>query len=107
MFSITFYGQGWKEKLSEATDNFDTPVNKKMIMKVSGLNPGYGATCIALLISATTILKESSKMPGNGGVFPPGAAFKNTSMIEELQKNGFKLKSKEQARNNSYEFDWL
>jgi short subunit dehydrogenase-like uncharacterized protein len=91
MFTITFYGEGWKEKLSESNEEFPMPINKKMITKVSALNPGYGATCVALLLSATTILRESSKMPEAGGVFPPGAAFKNTSMIEELQKNGWKF----------------
>lgn len=42
-----------------------------------------------MLLSATTILKESSKMPGTGGVLPPAAAFKNTSLIKELQNNGW------------------
>jgi short subunit dehydrogenase-like uncharacterized protein len=88
-FTMTFYAEGWNEKLAEATDEFTTPINKKLVTRVSALNPGYGATCIALLISATTILKEAEKMPEAGGVFPPGAAFKNTSMIDELQKNGF------------------
>lgn len=88
-FEMLFYGQGWKETLAEPTDQFDVPMNKKMIVRVVGNNPGYGATCIALLLTATTILKESSKMPSTGGVFPPGAAFKNTNLIKELQKNGF------------------
>lgn len=88
-FEMLFYGQGWKETLAESTDQFDSPMNKTMIVSVVGKNPGYGATCIALLLAATTILKESSKMPSTGGVFPPGAAFRNTSLISELQKNGF------------------
>ena len=62
-FSITLKASGWTEKLAEPTDNYKDPPNKKMITKVSGKNPGYGSTCIALLISAITILKESDKMP--------------------------------------------
>lgn len=52
---------------------------------------GYGATCVALLLSATTILNENQKMPGNGGVLPPGAAFAKTDLISNLSKNGFKF----------------
>lgn len=62
-FSITFKAQGWPEKLSEPTDNHTDPPTKKMITKVTGVNPGYGATCVALLVSALTILNESKKMP--------------------------------------------
>jgi short subunit dehydrogenase-like uncharacterized protein len=90
-FEIFCHGQGWKEKLAEPTDQFTTPINKRMTVKVSGNNPAYGATCVALLLAATTILKESAKMPEAGGVFPPGAAFKNTNLIEQLEKNGFKF----------------
>lgn len=87
-FEMLFYGEGWNEK-SDATQKFDLPPNKKMTARVVGKNPGYGATCVALLLTATTILKESEKIPEAGGVFPPAAAFKNTSLIKELQKNGW------------------
>jgi hypothetical protein len=62
-FSITFIAKGWTEKLAEPTDQHKNSVNKEMITKVSGVNPGYGATCTLLLIAAITILKESDKMP--------------------------------------------
>lgn len=63
VFEMIFHGEGWKEKLSDPGDKYVTPVDKTMITKVTGRNPGYGATCIALLLTATTILKENSKMP--------------------------------------------
>lgn len=88
-FEMMFAGEGWKETLAEPTDTYETPMNKKIITKVTGHNPGYGATCVALLLAATTILKDNSKMPNTGGVFSPGAAFKNTSLIADLCKNGF------------------
>lgn len=90
-FLMYFYGEGWtkKEKLAEPTDQYKTPPTKKMITKVTGTNPGYGATCVALLLTATTILNEKSKMPSTGGVFPPGAAFAKTNIIQELCKNGY------------------
>lgn len=52
---------------------------------------GYGATCVALLLSATTILNEFDKLPGTGGVLTPGACFAKTDLISNLGKNGFKF----------------
>lgn len=65
-FAIYFRGEGWdkEEKLLEPTDQFKSPPTKKIVTKVSGTNPGYGATCVALVLSALTILRESDKMPG-------------------------------------------
>lgn len=87
-FKITIKANGWpsSEKLAEPTDQFKDPPSKNMIAKVTGQNPGYGATCVALLLSAVTILQDSDKMPGNGGVLTPGAAFGKTNMIAELEK---------------------
>ncbi|XP_058058103.1 saccharopine dehydrogenase-like oxidoreductase isoform X2 [Anopheles bellator] len=92
-FAIYFNGQGWDkaEKLLEPSDQYKSPPKKRILTKVSGTNPGYGATCVALILSATTILHEHKKMPGNGGVYPPGAAYAKTSMIEKLCENGFKF----------------
>lgn len=92
-FAIYFKGEGWNRDQDqlEPSDQFKVPPNKKLKVKVSGTNPGYGATCVALLLSATTILNQSDKMPSTGGVFPPGAAYYKTNLIEELCKNGFKF----------------
>ncbi|XP_053681527.1 saccharopine dehydrogenase-like oxidoreductase [Sabethes cyaneus] len=92
-FAIYFKGEGWNkdEAMLEPSDQFKAAPNQKIKVKVSGTNPGYGATCVALLLSATTILKQSDKMPSTGGVFPPGAAYSKTNLIEELSKNGFKF----------------
>lgn len=65
--------------------------NRTNIYKYISLCAGYGATCVAVLLAATTILKESDKLPGNGGVLPPGACFAKTNLIAELCKNGFKF----------------
>ncbi|XP_048512831.1 saccharopine dehydrogenase-like oxidoreductase [Athalia rosae] len=90
-FAITFKATGWTEALAEPTDAHTGPPNKEMITKVTGVNPGYGATCTAVMTAALTILKEADKMPDNGGVLPPGAAFGKTSIIEELNKHGLKF----------------
>jgi hypothetical protein len=88
-FEYWSLGKGWKQKIENADEQIDIPMDKTMVTRVSAVNPGYGATCVALLLSATTILKESDKMPFNGGVLPPGAAFRNTNIIQDLCKNGF------------------
>lgn len=119
-FSITFYGKGWPEKLSEPTDVHTTEPSKRMVTRVTGTNPGehkwtfgssstlnahltnrkfvflhdflgYGATCVSLLLSATTILKQKEKLPARGGVFAPAACFAKTNLLEKLSKNGFKF----------------
>ena len=88
LFTNTLVGEGWDEHLDEPTEARNGPPNKRMIVKVKGKNPGYGATCTTLLLSAYSILNESDKMPGRGGVYPPGAAFAKTSIISELSKHG-------------------
>lgn len=90
-FSITFRAVGWTEKLTEPTDVRKEPPNQVLITEVKGKNPAYGATCIMLLTSAITILKESDKIPANGGVLSPGAAFGKTSLIEELNKKDIRF----------------
>jgi len=93
-FVMTMKALGWpkSEKLAEPTDQYTDPPSKTLMVKVSGPNPGYGSTCVALLSTAKTILKDSDKMPGNGGVLPPGAAFAKTSLISELEKHEHGIK---------------
>jgi len=93
-FSMTMKAEGWpnSERLAEGSDQFKSPPSKTLLVKVSGPNPGYGSTCVALLSTALTILKESDKMPGTGGVFPPGAAFAKTGLISELEKHEHGIK---------------
>ncbi|XP_019695990.1 saccharopine dehydrogenase-like oxidoreductase [Harpegnathos saltator] len=88
---ITFKAVGWSEKLSEPTDKHTEPPNKELIVKMNS-GSAYDATCIAVILSAIMILKEADKFPNNGGVLSPGAAFRNTSLIEEMDKNNIKYK---------------
>lgn len=89
-FTMTFYGEGWSERGATPEEHTAKP-NKTMITRVSGRNPGYGFTATALLLAGITILKESDKMPGKGGVLPPGAAFAKTSLQQELTSHGLKF----------------
>ncbi|XP_075975993.1 saccharopine dehydrogenase-like oxidoreductase isoform X1 [Anticarsia gemmatalis] len=85
-FSFDMIGEGWEE----GADIDKTKPNKRVMGKVSGVNPAYGATCVALLSSAIIILKESDKMPGTGGVMTTGMAFKDTTLINYLNENNLK-----------------
>lgn len=87
-FEMIFNARGWSGKANATEDELKIPTNKTMITRVWTKNPAYGATSAALLLSATTIIKENAKMPG-GGVITPGIAFRKTNMIKELQKHGF------------------
>lgn len=103
-------GEGWSEKLAEPTDEFKSPPNKTISVKVSTRNAAYGATCTAAVLSAIMILTESDKMPNGyatgwyfidihllnptcfrGGCYTPGVAFGNTSLIQKLDKYGMKF----------------
>ncbi|XP_018354212.1 PREDICTED: saccharopine dehydrogenase-like oxidoreductase isoform X2 [Trachymyrmex septentrionalis] len=90
-FSVTFNASGWTEKLAEPTDQHADPPNKKVITRMSSDSTGYELTSIAVILSAITILNETDKMPDNGGVLTPGAAFGKTSLIEKLIKHNIKF----------------
>ncbi|KAH8246848.1 hypothetical protein KR032_001996 [Drosophila birchii] len=93
-FRMTMKATGWpkSEQLAETSDQYSSPPNKTLTVRVTGPNPGYGSTCVALLSTAKTILNESDKMPSTGGVLPPGAAFRATSLISELEKHEHGIK---------------
>ncbi|CAK1541230.1 unnamed protein product [Leptosia nina] len=86
VFSFLLLGVGWPEGA-----DLNTPPTKKLTVKVSGVNPGYGATVVAVLFSAITILKEKEKMPPQGGVLTTGVAFRNTEIIKNLHENNLKF----------------
>lgn len=56
--------------------------------KVSGPHPGYIGCSICTNQAALTVLEESDKMPSTGGVFTPGTAFSQTSLIHRLNQHG-------------------
>lgn len=62
-FHFLLVGEGWPETQLEPTDEFSTPPEKRLLAKVSGRNPGYGATCLMLAMSAVMILTEGHKLP--------------------------------------------
>jgi len=82
-FSIHFLGKGWKEG-----DDRDKPPTSTIAAKVTGPHPGYPTCAICVNQSALMVLEEKTNLPLNGGVFTPGTAFRNTSLIKRLNENG-------------------
>ena len=58
--------------------------NRKVTTVVKGKNIGYGATCECIVQSALVILQEMDKMPNAGGVYAPGYAFAETTLVQRL-----------------------
>ncbi|CAG7834942.1 unnamed protein product [Allacma fusca] len=92
LFSFHLVASGWSKKLKNPQDEHAEPPNKKMELVVSGVNPGYRATAAMLLQSAISILQEKDKMPSTGGVYTPGVAFADTTLVERLQSRGIKFR---------------
>jgi len=62
-FALTLVGRGWSEKLAEPTDSHSEDPKKEMVVRVSGLEPGYIATPICMVHAAVIILREADKLP--------------------------------------------
>ncbi|RVE53546.1 hypothetical protein evm_001687 [Chilo suppressalis] len=75
-FKLTLLGKGVGEDLKE----------KSLKVQVSGADPGYETTSIAVVISALTLLVENAKIP-KGGVLGVGAAFRDTNIEDRLMQN--------------------
>ena len=88
-FYITMYGEGYSEGGS-ALNRVEKP-DKTIVVRVGGPEAGYVTTPIAMVQAALVIVKEKNKLPEQGGVYSPGAAFFQTSLIERLQQNGMKF----------------
>lgn len=86
--SLIFIGQGWRGEAAPEQDSSNNPPNAKLIARFSADDPFYGVTGDAVTLAAMVILEEGNKLPESGGVYTPGAAFLNTSLMDRLQKNG-------------------
>ena len=86
-FEMKLFGKGWQGQDEGSLTDLG-PETTEVLVTVKGKNVGYGSTCECLVQSALVILQESNKMPGNGGVYTPGYAFKDTTLVERLHENG-------------------
>jgi len=90
-FELTLVGEGWKNRVDP--DKTSPPPNRRVITTVKGKNIGYGATCECMVQAALVILLETNKLPSMGGVYPPGYAFAETTLIKRLNERDVTFKS--------------
>ncbi|EDW10260.1 saccharopine dehydrogenase-like oxidoreductase [Drosophila mojavensis] len=88
-FKLILKATGWP---SDCTNPDNELPCKTQMFSVSGPNPAYGSTCVGLLAAAVTLLRQSHKMPGTGGVLTPAMAFARTDLISELEKHEHGMK---------------
>ncbi|XP_060068458.1 saccharopine dehydrogenase-like oxidoreductase [Ylistrum balloti] len=86
-FKMTFVAKGWSKKLEDPLSDPEEKPDTILTAKVAGPELGYITTPICMVQCALVILKEADKLPKDGGVYPPGAAFQDTSLIERLHKH--------------------
>ena len=70
-----------------------SPPTRRVITTVSGKNIGYGSTCECLVQAGLVILQELDKLPNAGGVYSPGYAFAETSLMDRLTEKGVTFRS--------------
>jgi len=87
-FEMTLLGKGWATK-----GEHDGPPDRVVKTVVKGKNVGYGATCECMVQAGVVTLLETDKLPGVGGVYPPGFAFADTSLVSRLNKHDVTFQS--------------
>ncbi|XP_042900275.1 saccharopine dehydrogenase-like oxidoreductase [Parasteatoda tepidariorum] len=92
--TFTLYGLGWKEKLSDPTDQHTTKPDTRIKLTIKGPEPGYPLTAMCMVQAGLTILQEQAKLPLEGGVLTPGVAFADTSLKQRLEKRGMTFEFK-------------
>lgn len=96
--SVTLCGSGHSddsEKSGEADETapllHSSGGVKTLGLKITGPDPAYSLTSICMVNSALVILEEANKMPLEGGILTPGAAFVNTTLVSRLKERGIKF----------------
>ncbi|GIX91330.1 saccharopine dehydrogenase-like oxidoreductase [Caerostris darwini] len=89
---VVFYGKGWKNKLSEPTDQHTSKPDTQMKLTIMGPEPAYSLTSKCMVQAGLTVLLETDKLPLEGGVLTPGVAFENTGLKDRLEKRGVTFK---------------
>lgn len=82
-FMLTLIGRGWGSKKDHAS-----PPNRTVKTVVRGKNVGYGATCECMVQAGLVILQEIDRLPSAGGVYTPGFAFAETTLVDRLNAHG-------------------
>lgn len=90
-FKMTFFGRGFETKLPDLDKDHEDLPSKKIVASLTGPDPGYVTCSICAVQAAYVLLKEKDKLPPNGGVYTPGAAFADSTLLSRLQKHNLKF----------------
>lgn len=92
-FSITLVGKGWSEKLTDPDSQHTSPPDQKIVTRVSGPDAGYVTTPICMVQCGLILLKEISKDKFSGGVYTTASLFRDTTLIDSLNKHNIKFET--------------
>ena len=81
--TFTLLGQGWR-----VGSDHEKPPSDRQILRLTGPHGGYPYCAIVVNQAALVMLEERDKLPGTGGVYTPGSAFRRTSIIDRIGRNG-------------------
>ncbi|PWN43629.1 hypothetical protein IE81DRAFT_322284 [Ceraceosorus guamensis] len=84
-FTSTFVARGHSHEVLKGTKGNAGP-DVKLTVKVTGPEVGYVATPILFVLVAKIMLNQRDKV--HKGVLTPAAAFKDTSLVDEISKDG-------------------
>lgn len=81
--TFTLSGLGWRtgSDLTKAPTDWQT-------LRLTGPHGGYPFCAIVVNQAVMTMIEERDRMPGEGGVYTPGTAFRRTTIIDRLKRNG-------------------
>jgi hypothetical protein len=110
-FSMRFFARGYSPALMPAvvaaprlnTRSADSVValpkpDVECEVEVAGPEPGYVATSRILTAAALTLLQDRASISIAGGVFTPGAAFRQTKLVDRLASRGITFTVKHAPR---------
>ena len=81
--TFTLAGQGWRT----GSDETKAPTYWETL-RLTGPHGGYPFCAIVVNQAAMTMLEERDRLPAGGGVYTPGTAFRRTTIIDRLGRNG-------------------
>lgn len=93
---MTFIGYGYASQIGDLEKEHEDKPDKKIVTHLTGPDAGYATTPICAVQATYVLLKEKNKLPEHGGVYTPGAAFCETSLLSRLQEHNIKFSVSDQ-----------
>ena len=84
-FTVVCEGEGWREPGAKGSPD------ARITLRMKFPEAAYLTTALCVVQCAVCMLQEADKMPGRGGVLPPGAAFGDTTLPQRLESRGVQI----------------